>query len=178
MDGIFASAPPQRRMSSVPNQNGMYNNQSYQPYILHTTDEFQSAGYNVAGVEVVVPPHAVAFRTVDLTVTQKNPDGFNVQGGGKLGVYSYWQSVHSANPTQPDPTKEQQYELYDYTHGNLGEIGNEYWSRAYEAGVYSSSFNSIAQSELYYVSHQFNTAYNTALSNYLTAAESVVCKIL
>ena len=167
VDSIFSPHPLQRRISTIPNQNGSYNLQAHQPYILHTTDEFSNAGYNITGTVVPVPSHAIAFRTVDLTVTQKSPDGFNVQGGGKLGIYSYWPPTNAAYPTQPELSLGQQFEFYDYTGGNLGEIGNQFGSESTQSSAYLSAFNTIAASELYYVDPMFNSAYNTALSRYI-----------
>ena len=169
MDAIFTyTTVRQRRLApGIANNNGSYHNQSYQPYILHTTDELSSAFYNIGAGNVSVPSHAIAFRTVDLTVTQTNPDGFNVQGGGKLGMYSYW-NVHATPPTQPDPTRNQQYEFYDYTAGNLGELDNDYGSGPLGA-AYNSAFSAIAQGELYKVYAQFNSAYNAALIDYLAS---------
>src|ERR1017187_1179030 len=105
-DAIYAgTATQQRRLSSFTNAYplGTANWQQYQPFVLVTTDEY----YYVTSL----PSHAVAFRTVDPTIKDCNTspcDNTGHFGGGKLGVYSYWQT----NSTKPDTTQPQQFEFY------------------------------------------------------------------
>lgn len=172
-------------------QQNQYNHQYYQPYVLHTTDEFSTA---TAG-EQNVPPHAIAFRTVDITVTSGGSDYTAPYGGGKLGIYNWWNAQTlpscstSGNPTQPPtpsstaPYNYPQYEFYTYPDKAV-ETGNEgptsvdnttgAATLASEANTYLSLFNSLAASELYQVYTQFgpttaggNNAYATALANYM-----------
>lgn len=158
----------QRRLSNIPNNNhALFNNQGYQPYILSTMDEYATA--NVGAMQV--PPHAIAFRTVDLTVNQTSPDGINVMGGGKAGIYTFWPSPSAANPTQPDPAQANnaQYEFYNYTGGNLGETGNDYFTEPSAANSYINAFYQIAASELYYIDPQFSGPYNAALNTWINS---------
>ncbi len=111
LDAILSTTPVQRRLSSFLNNNG----QGYQPYILHTSDEFSSAVVNGTPVQT----HAIAYRTVD-TSYQATVGGVTFYGGAKLGMYSFW----PCGLTTPDPSKAQQYEFYNYTLGNFGELGN------------------------------------------------------
>ncbi len=168
-DAIYTVGTVQQRRKA-PNvfyANGNYHGQPFQPYVLHTTDEYSTAFYNVGAGNVVVPSHAIAFRTVDLTVNRVNPDGFMVQGGGKLGMYSFWDLTNASSPTHPLGAN-QQYEFYDYSSGNLGEIGNDFWSDTVNAAAFQSAFASIAPSELYNVAG-FTATYNTALNRYLVS---------
>ncbi len=162
----------QRRISSILNNGGAYfNNQKHQPYVLSTMDEYPSE--TVAGSPV--PPHAIAFRTVDLTVSQLNPDNNYVNGGGKIGIYSFWPSTSAANPTQPDPARavNTQYEFYDYTGGNFGETGNNYTNENSLAMSYVNAFNDIAADELYYVDSAFAVPYNAALNTWINSQTCV-----
>ena len=113
LDAILSTSPQQRRLSTFPNSNGA----GFQPYILHTTDELSSA--SIPGTQTAQPSHAIAYRTVDTTV-QMAVSGATFYGGAKLGMYSYW----PCGATTPDSTKQQQYEFYNYTAGNVGEVGN------------------------------------------------------
>jgi hypothetical protein len=161
-DAIYSSQQPtqQRRVSSIPDMNpfGSQNWQKYQPYVLHTTDEFEQA--TVGGLPQ--PSHAIAFRTVDLT---GNLSGS--YGGGKLGIYSYWQPC-SITPYAFDASgNPSQAEFYNYSPQfsgqslvpNPAEIGNQgvssidqttgVTSLAPEAANYQTSFDAIAQTELF-----------------------------
>ena len=187
-NSAYLNAAQQRRVSSIPNQNGNYNNQPYQPYILTTTDEFATAAVN----GTLVPPHAVGFRTVDLTVPYRNADGVNVFGGGKLGIYSFWPSVPSSPTssnvnqtlTQPNMSLAQQYEFYDYTgavtgNRNYPELGNEWLSNPLNS-VFLAAFNNIAvQNELYppnaYTTSLYNAFYQAALLSYAIARNNTTC---
>ena len=175
MDAIYSSTPYQRRLSTVPNNSGNYHGQSTQPYILHTTDEFSSAEIPNGSSDVSVPSHAIGFRTVDLTVTQLNPDGVNVQGGGKLGIYSYWRPLNSSHPTQPNLNPGQQFEFYDYTGGNLGEVGNQWATESAQATAFQSAFNAAVPNELYYIDSRIATSYNAALNSYIVSQMNVSC---
>jgi uncharacterized sulfatase len=172
-DAIYSSVPLQRRVSTIPNQGGAYNNQTHQPYILHTTDEFASA--NIATMNINVPSHAIAFRTVDLTVNQVNPDGFNVNGGGKLGIYSYWPNPNSVNATYPDLTQTQEFEFYDYTGGNLAEVGNEYITNPTLASNFMAAYNAIAANELYIIKSAFANTHNLAYEAYVAGQNNASC---
>jgi arylsulfatase A-like enzyme len=176
LDAIFEgdSVALQRRLApgiycSGTNPNGQTN----QPYILHTTDEFPSAGG--------APSHAIGFRTVDVTV---NPAGSGTYGGGKLGIYSFWASCATTPVADPGSGSYPQYEFYDYTtihtaypSGNYAETGNQGPSSVSESGEttlgtkaagYHSSFTSdTAQDELYSVPTALASAYEAALNAYL-----------
>lgn len=133
MDAIFhGSSATQRRVAPDPINL---------PYVISTTDE----NGNLDGI----PAHAIAFRTVD------NSSGPPF-GGAKLGIYTNWADC-STKPDAGTP----QYEYYDYTGGNRGEIGNE----AFDSGVmtttasdYLTAFDSISCDELYDISFAGSTA--------------------
>jgi len=157
-DFILSQTPTQRRTApSIPNA-GLVNGQQYnQPYILHTCDENYVA--YIPTTQTRAPSHAIAFRTVDYSVNSGYGPPY---GGGKLGIYSQWNTC-SANPTQPDTSMPQQFEFYNYSPNppgganavNPGESGNQAFVDSSgnwggEANLYNSNFNaSEVQDELY-----------------------------
>jgi len=164
----------QRRLSGIGNSGGAMSQagQSNQPYILHTTDEF---GNIPAGVAT----HAIAFRTIDLTVvntTVENP----ANGGAKLGIYSQWPTPnpHNTSPTQTKPLAGgQQFEFYDYTGTmNFGETGNEYTTNA-KVATYVTQFKSAAvQAELYLtLPSALQPTYVAALTGYQNGQTIPAC---
>ena len=159
LDAILSTAPQQRRLSPFPNSNGV----GYQPYILHTTDEYPTA--TIPGTTTAQPSHAIAYRTVDTTVTTA-AGGSTFYGGAKLGMYSYW----PCGATTPDPAKPQQFEFYNYTAGNFGEIGNSALTSPTQLDAlptqYLSAYNSAAPTELYVQYSQVQSAAQTAKTTY------------
>ena len=151
LDAILSTSPQQRRLSTFPNSNGA----GFQPYILHTTDELSSA--TIPGTQTAQPSHAIAYRTVDTTV-QMAVSGVTFYGGAKLGMYSYW----PCGATTPDSTKQQQYEFYNYTAGNVGEVGNSALISATQLdslpAAYLAAYNAAAPNELYLQLPQFSAA--------------------
>lgn len=168
LDAILSTAPTQRRLSPAQNQNGT----GYQPYILHTTDEYPSPV--IPGTQTPQPGHAIAYRTVDTTV-QMNIGGVTFYGGAKLGMYSYW----PCGSTMPDTTKPQQYEFYNYTLGNVGEVGNSALTSATALDVlpsqYLAAYNTLAPNELYFQYPQVSNAAQAAKAAYLTYIGSSKC---
>ena len=181
-DAIYVgTSAQQRRLSSFTNAYppGTASWQQYQPFVLVTTDEY----YNVTSL----PSHAVAFRTVDPTIKDCNTspcDNTGPFGGGKLGVYSYWQ----ANSTKPDTTQPQQFEFYNYEPTapgddtltvNLGETGNQYFQSNDAGGaatLYIDNFNLTAvQSEFNLVPTVLSTAHTNALNLWLQFAGGNGC---
>jgi hypothetical protein len=136
----FMSSGPnvvqERRISSIPLLNNACpaggcsgNWQYYQPFVLHSADDF---AYAIDHSGNYTPSHALAFRTVDITDsnTQTAPfSGQNAYGGGKLGIYSYWDTC--ANETYPANNATNQYEFYNYSDNafarNPQEVGNQYF---------------------------------------------------
>jgi arylsulfatase A-like enzyme len=176
----------QRRLSSIPvaNPKSVLNGQTSQPYILHTMDEFRAAmEHDSTGATARQPPHAIAFRTVDPTVTvASGPATTGNYGGGKLGVYTFWPASCGSWPVMHDQI---QYEFYDYTNGNSGETGNDafpspgVWNQT--AIDYICAFNGIMCAELYNSSFagglqsQVQAAYQSAFqaySNYASSCDS------
>jgi hypothetical protein len=181
-DAIYVgTSAQQRRLSSFTNAYppGTASWQQYQPFVLVTTDEY----YNVTSL----PSHAVAFRTVDPTIKDCNTspcDNTGPFGGGKLGVYSYWQ----ANSTKPDTTQPQQFEFYNYEPTapgddtltvNLGETGNQYFQSNDAGGaatLYIDNFNLTAvQGEFNLVPTVLSTAHTNALNLWLQFAGGNGC---
>jgi len=131
----------QRRLSSIPLYSAHGSN-NLQPFVLHTTDEYNIAtqGGNYQ------PSHAIAFRTVDQTDPNNNSAPFAGQtsyGGGKLGIYSYWDTCNqNAAPIQPFNNATNQYEFYNYSPhpstGNLSanpqETHNQYFDSSNNTG--------------------------------------------
>lgn len=192
MDAIMGGSggAAQRRVASflqallvkpMPPSTSCPTGQVYQPYVLHTNDEYYYYNSNSPNM----PPHAVAFRTVDATVggafSETGPFG-----GGKLGVYSNWDP--NLNPVPG--TGVQQFEFYNYESyaaldggapGSLalnpGEINNDYWTsgqsngQAYQyiANFSPATFNSSAppsvfQTELTQVYQQIQIAHAKAFN--------------
>ena len=174
MDAMFVNTQnaAQRRLTSFPltNSQGDACWQEYQPYIIHTQDEYWA-------LQSPAQCHAVAYRTVDntLNTSNRNKGPF---GGGKLGVYSQWNSGATV------PNGNQQFEFYNYQpkttfddsgsplSPNLGETGNDYWGASVSgiAASYVSAFNGGGTgyiNELSYVPPQIQTGHNKALQAWL-----------
>jgi Sulfatase len=187
LDAIYiqttqSTAPQQRRLSCIPNHSlvapmhpgGPYPWQIYQPYIFHTMDDF-SVGYTGRS-----PNHAMAIRTVDVTIQPnygttaagQNPYSY---GGGKLGIYCYWPAGGCS--TWPDPGQSMQFEFYDYTqrtptlpNGNYLEQGNDAfvagsggklaWTQGAEN--FLCAFNTYAPGELFDNTFQGNAGLQSA----------------
>jgi arylsulfatase A-like enzyme len=214
MDAIMVGTQnaPQRRLSSFPLQNpqGSAPWQRYQPYVLHTTDEYYSLAY--LWPNIIFGPHAAAFRTFDNTLNGNTSGSNSLQrelgpaGGGKLGMYSYWNEEVSPgcsenqNPTQPvvnSSSYPQQFEFYNYqpapnTLGNggsslavnLAETGNDYWlanatSPAAIASQYRSAYQAASspyETELTTVYAATACAYNAALEAWLSYISGRICE--
>ena len=116
-------------MSGVP----VYNNSiavsagNYQPFILHTSDDIPVL---LSGSSP--PSHVIGFRTVDATDVNSNSAPFypgNSYGGGKLGIYNYWDTcgqmsapIFPINPSGPG-SAQSQYEFYNYSpHPHVGSL--------------------------------------------------------
>jgi hypothetical protein len=143
------------------------------------TDAQSNLGASFA-IGVGVPKDLViAFRTVDLSDPYTDVDGFNVYGGGKLGIYSFWPPIPGTLTgingalTQPNPGSIQQFEFYDYSNTsgsrNYPELGNE-WLTSPRASLYINAFNDpMVQNDLYLnvaVNPGLNSAYSNALLSY------------
>jgi hypothetical protein len=173
-DAIFSATQPtqQRRVSSIPMANpfGTADWQSYQPFILHTTDEYSTASIPYQGTPQ--PSHAIAFRTIDITQNyipgQTYPNSYPPPyGGGKLGMYSYWDvcaltTAPIVPDTSPGQTPVQQFEFYNYSNNppgglptgwvwvNPAELGNQAFSQGQsgqtwtgEGQLYLDDFNDL-----------------------------------
>ena len=134
LDAIYKSSHSsyvlqQRRVSGVP----VYNNSiavsagNYQPFILHTSDDIPVL---LSGSSP--PSHVIGFRTVDATDVNSNSAPFypgNSYGGGKLGIYNYWDTcgqmsapIFPINPSGPG-SAQSQYEFYNYSpHPHVGSL--------------------------------------------------------
>jgi len=140
----------ERRISAIPlanplRTNGCNNNntgcapwQLYQPFVFHTADDYSTA---TVGNNNYQPSHAIAFRTVDQTDVNGNSAPYypqNGYGGGKLGIYTFWDT----DDTRSAPIEginsnnaPNQYEFYNYSpHPSVGslppnpqEVGNQYF---------------------------------------------------
>jgi len=195
MDAIYLGTQnsQQRRLSTFPltNPQGLACWQQYQPYVLHTQDEYWQF-QNTQDIQ----SHAVAFRTVDNTVNTASREQ-GPFGGGKLGIYSFWAS----GSTEPAAGGVQQFEFYNYQPSapantgtlppNLGETGNDYWlsnnppnpETGYAgaiAGQYVAAYNpsSYTNNELGIVYPKVQTGYNNALAlwlNYVLQSTSSTC---
>jgi arylsulfatase A-like enzyme len=194
-----------RRISGIPlhnNTTGSSDWQLYQPFVLHTTDEFPVI--SVGGAPQ--PSHAVAFRTLDQTEATTSAAPFFGQvsyGGGKLGVYSFWDTTTPTNaPIKGIPANKSlsvQYEFYNYSpsrnnnNANRGEVGNEtdYTGASVSAlaAPYVKDFANIGNNngiavadELYLLNtggsnsnniQQVQAAIQTAFNNYITYLKCV-----
>jgi hypothetical protein len=188
-DAILSSSQPtpQRRLSTIPLAHpfGSSDNDSYQPYVFHTMDEYVSA--SVGGG--AVPSHAIAFRTVDITQNYTAgptyPNNYPPPyGGGKLGVYSYWNVCAVATPPIQPESSNQQYEFYNYSFSNSGgmlanpgETGNSYNGTSLPQ-AYLTNFNNFIVTELCAPIALRQSAINTAFCSYvsyLTTAGYLTC---
>jgi hypothetical protein len=101
--------------------------------------------------------------------------GVTFYGGAKLGMYSFW----PCGLTTPDPSKTQQYEFYNYTQGNVSEVGNSALSGPNQLDTlpssYLSAFNAAATGELYLQLPQFASAAQAALAAYIAYVGSANC---
>jgi hypothetical protein len=127
-DFVFNPSPIQRRASTIPSADqSSGNHNKLQPYVLHTTDEgfLPVTDPSDPTGKTLVPSHAIAFRTVDVA-----PGAVAPYGGGKLGMYSYWNYSQTGGvqcgpnfilPTQPDTCAVPpgglgpQFEFYNYS---------------------------------------------------------------
>jgi len=142
---------PHRRISGIPlynnnNANHPYGNSTYwvyQPFVLHTTDEYPSANMDIifGGSNNFQPSHAIAFRTVDQTEVNNNAAPFFNQmsyGGGKLGVYTHWNTLNASSaPIEGilgNASIPVDYEFYNYSpskgNANPQEVGNQFLNGA------------------------------------------------
>ncbi len=207
MDAIYSDAPLQRRLSNLPNSAGAVNGQSTQPYVL-SADQYSSAPFETNATcgegsltNQPQPSHAIGFRTVDLSVNpspasdQNNPIPFSPAssygpfGGGKLGMYSFWNTGGSISgspcgtgPVLGNAEYPMQFEFYNDANGNFAELGNDAFD---SPGVWDSTavdficaYNAIMCGELYDIAfptgygtlqQQMQAAYAQALSDYLAA---------
>lgn len=127
--------------------------QSYQPFILHTADDYTSATSTLGANQ---PSHAIAFRTVDQTDPIANPaNGQTVYGGGKLGVYSYWDTcdanglpLQSISLFSGNNAPDAQFEFYNFSPHppggdspppsvNVLELDNSYLAGPADTGYYA-----------------------------------------
>lgn len=163
---------PQRRISSiplaVPVTGATHDWQKYQPFVLHTADDYSSA----TAWGATHPSHAIAFRTADPTSSYTNANGQTVYGGGKLGIYSYWYTCNNPDYNAPIiglTAQPMEYEFYNYSQGasgglpvNPAELGNQAFktdgsgTKTTEALAYYNDFFDIGtqhginiQNELY-----------------------------
>ena len=106
LDAIYKYEHPaqflqQRRLSSIPlyNPGTVPYNGNLQPFILHTSDDVPIAKLLSGSA---VPSHVIGFRTVDYTdINSELSLRFypaNSYGGGKLGIYSYWNTCGQDRP--------------------------------------------------------------------------------
>lgn len=202
-DSGYNGVLQQRRVSGIPLHTppgGSNNWQLYQPFVLHTYDELPVANLGNATSPKYQPPHAVAFRTVDQTETYSTASPYFGQvayGGGKLGVYSFWDTVDPTNAPltgiNNNTTAPNQYEYYNYSppqnsgKSNPQEIGNEFGEvssgpSSLASAHYHDFFNtgnnngSNIQAELYQLNNngsdsnsvqQVQAAVQTAFNNYI-----------
>src|ERR1019366_8111725 len=138
-------------------KESLYPYNTYEPYVLHTTDEGPKSQTN-PDTGKPVPNHAIAFRTLDFS--RGAP-----YGGGKLGMYSFWNYTQggAVPPTQPDTSVgPPQFEFYNYSPSNpnsnpeglatnYGETGNQVETVDPNSnlsgwpGRYQQEFNAIVQ---------------------------------
>jgi len=136
------------------------------PYVLFTTDEYASATI-WDNSSVLQPSHAIGFRVVDNSYSGVFSNGTaNCFGGGKLGMYSFWERCG----TYPNTLAQIQFEFYDYYTDYYRELGNDAfqsgnWNAA-TAGAYLNAYNNIMAGELYGINPQFLTAYNSGFTAY------------
>jgi len=143
LDAMYSgtAGAQQRRQSSFPllNPDCLH---PVQPYVLHTNDEYFMLNPQTQSAPNT-PPHAVAFRTVDNTITNGGISDSPPYGGGKYGVYSYWTPGTITPYTNPGSGQMPQYEFYNYQpstppntlgnggtnlNQNLGEMMNDWWN--------------------------------------------------
>ena len=177
----------QRRISSIPYYNntvGPYAGTS-QPFILHTSDDIAIATSGT-GNRTPVPSHVIGFRTVDVSDVNTSSAPFypsNSYGGGKLGIYSYWNTCGQMSaPVMPINTTNapSEYEFYNYSPipptgslaANPQEVGNQMFdgmgSNTTLAQLYFNDFYGIGspggtnvQEELYQLNAGSSPGNNT-----------------
>ena len=215
-DQTYTQVLPQRRLSAIPlhvgnngcsvGNNSCANWQIYQPFVLHTADDYIFAPLPFGGHANYQPSHAIAFRTVDITDQSNNSAPFkskNTCGGGKLGIYNYWDTCGAAGPPiYPTNNSGTQYEFYNYSPNpytgslaaNPQEALNQYFSNTPgsptpQANMYLSDFKNSSspgisvQGELYNLftgnssgsmpAQQVYAAIQIAFQNYITYLKCV-----
>ncbi len=166
-DVIMNTSSAQRRTVNLPNASGAIVSL---PYVLLTTDEYQKA--TLWDGSTPQPSHAVGFRVVDhLYRGQFSNAAANFYGGGKLGMYTFWENCN----TYPKTTDVQK-EFYDYYQNNYGELGNDAYQggvfNSATAGLYLNAYNSIMAGEMYNVYPQIAIGHNTGFTTYINYANS------
>jgi arylsulfatase A-like enzyme len=195
---LGASTAKQRRLSSISYTNplGTQPWQTYQPYVLHTIDQYSAAPGSCAQ-----PSHGIGFRTVDLTINpaprsgQSSPTPYTPAatygpfGGGKLGMYSFWNPSGSISgspcgtwPVLSNSSYPIQFEFYNYNYstgtyagtGNFAEIGNDAFGATGgwdpTALAFLCSYNNVMCAELYNTTFPSNFQGQTLLHQQLQAA--------
>lgn len=136
----------QRRLSGILLRSPATGGQNYQPYTIYTADDYPSAilGNSINDKANYHPSHIVSFRTVDRTDVNNNSAPFypaNSYGGGKLGIYSFWDTcdqtsapIYGINNTNVGGVNAgDEYEFYNYSsnlaplRANPEEVGNQYF---------------------------------------------------
>jgi arylsulfatase A-like enzyme len=181
----------QNRISSIPLHTPLVGTptedwQSYQPFVLHTADDYSSAPSTLGAQQ---PSHAIAFRTVDQTdpiPASLQQNGQTIYGGGKLGVYSYWDTCDATGaPLQPitqtsgSNPPDSQFEFYNFSPNppggdspvppvNVLEIGNTYLdgTAPNEVALYQDNFFASAPAHGVSVQDElYNNPYITQTAN-------------
>jgi hypothetical protein len=160
-----------RRISGISlhnNTTGSNAWQLYQPFVLHTTDEIP-----VAKLTYPQPSHAIALRTIDQTELNTSAAPFfgqNSYGGGKLGIYNFWDTVDAVGQDGPivlfntnsGQSNSTQFEFYNFSpsrnngNANPQEVGNEY-------GAVTGSPSGLGLAWPYYTDF-FNTGNNGGIN--------------
>ena len=113
----------------------------------------------------------MGYRTVDVTLNTAVGD-VTFYGGGKFGMYSYW----PCGATTPDNTQPVQYEFYNYTAGNFGEVGNSALVSATRLdvlpGQYLASYGQVSHRRTLSATSQFQTVAQTAKKTLTSATLS------
>jgi hypothetical protein len=186
-NNTFNEVLPQRRLSSIPLHNNLCSNcgnnwEIYQPFIVHTADDFMTADLGNSSVHNYQPSHAIAFRTVDITDQNNNSapfSGQNVCGGGKLGIYNYWDTCDQTTaPIYSTNNSNSQFEFYNYSTNppvgalppNQSELANQYYNStgggvSSEAQLYYNDFFAVPGFNGINVQNELYNQYGSASGN-------------
>ena len=188
----------QRRVSNIAVHNNTAGSANYpgnyQPFIVHTADDYPIADLGSGPSHNYQPSHIVEYRTCDVTDPNSQSAPFNPvssDGGGKLGMYRFWNTCNANLPPNKGVSSGQQFEFYNYSkHPSVGtlnanpqEIGNTFSAtgggNTAEAQLYFDNFfnfNSATMAGIDPQAELYNLNANGSSSNSVLQVQQAIAE--